>query len=359
MADREILDRILDLARWAPSGDNTQPWRFEVLADDHIAVHGHDTRDWCIYDYQGRASHMAHGALLETLRIAATQHGLRAAWVLREGTPDTAPIYDVRLAADDLDPDPLVPFITSRVVQRRVMRTTPLTGAQRDALQRAAGPRFRVRFFESSAQRWRVVKLLWKSAGIRLSCPEAYQVHKEIIEWGARYSVDRIPEQAVGIDPLTAKLMKWVMQSWSRVQFFNRYLGGTIAPRVQLDVLPGLCCAAHALLLADRPLRTLGDFVEAGGALQRFWLTACASGLGLQPEMTPVIFRWYARDGRSISTVPGIDTAALEMSARFDHLVGDQSEAPYAFFCRIGHSSPPFSRSLRRTLADLTFRRPS
>ena len=23
--------RIIELARWAPSGDNTQPWRFEII----------------------------------------------------------------------------------------------------------------------------------------------------------------------------------------------------------------------------------------------------------------------------------------------------------------------------------------
>ena len=28
---REVLVKILDLARWAPSGDNTQPWRFEIV----------------------------------------------------------------------------------------------------------------------------------------------------------------------------------------------------------------------------------------------------------------------------------------------------------------------------------------
>jgi len=72
MASRETLLKILDLARWAPSGDNTQPWRFEIVSDKHLAIHGNDTRDWCVYDFNGHASHMAHGALLETLRIAAT-----------------------------------------------------------------------------------------------------------------------------------------------------------------------------------------------------------------------------------------------------------------------------------------------
>ena len=93
MASRETLLKILDLARWAPSGDNTQPWRFEIVADDHIAIHGNDTREWCLYDFNGHASHMAHGALLETLRIAATGEGLATSWQLRPGSPDKAPVF--------------------------------------------------------------------------------------------------------------------------------------------------------------------------------------------------------------------------------------------------------------------------
>ncbi len=50
MVPRDTLVAILDLARWAPSGDNTQPWRFEVRADGTIAIHGFDTRDHVIYD---------------------------------------------------------------------------------------------------------------------------------------------------------------------------------------------------------------------------------------------------------------------------------------------------------------------
>ena len=30
--------RILDLARWAPSGDNSQPWRFRIDGDDAVTI---------------------------------------------------------------------------------------------------------------------------------------------------------------------------------------------------------------------------------------------------------------------------------------------------------------------------------
>ena len=33
------LERILDEARWTPSGDNSQPWRFEIRGADEVVVH--------------------------------------------------------------------------------------------------------------------------------------------------------------------------------------------------------------------------------------------------------------------------------------------------------------------------------
>jgi hypothetical protein len=353
---REALENILDLARWAPSGDNTQPWRFEIAGSSQLAIHGHDTREHVLYDFDGHASHMAHGALLETLRLAATRFGLLAEWSPRPGSPDTAPIYDVTLIPANVREDPLAAHIETRSVQRRPMRTTPLTAAQKNALTAAVGDRYTLRFFASAAERLAIAHLLWRSAGIRLTCPEAWPVHRDIIEWNARYSNDRIPDQAVGVDPGTALLMRWVLQRWERVAFFNRYLGGTIAPRAQLDFIPGFACASHILMRPIEPPAGFIDYVYAGVALQRLWLTAASLGLHLQPQMTPLIFRWYARAGRTFSALPELASRARDMAARFESLAGATADQPFSFFCRVGHSRPPRSRSLRKALSELLCR---
>jgi len=351
--NRDTLLEILDLARWAPSGDNTQPWRFEIVADDRIAIHGHDTRAHVIYDFDGHASHMAHGALLETLRLAATRFGFAIDWTMRPDRPDTAPIYDITLIPSALPEDPLAAFIQARCVQRRPMAIRPLTAEQRAALVSAVGPGYTVQFFSSFGERLAVARLLWKNAYLRLTCPEAYRVHREIIEWNARYSTDRIPDQAVGVDPLTARLMRWVMQSWERVEFFNRYLQGTLAPRLQLDFLPAIACAAHLLLRPKQPQAGLKDHIAAGIALQRLWLTATRLGLHLQPEMTPVIFRWYVQANRQISRQSAINEGAVQLARRFEQISSTQPEDGFAFFCRIGYSQVPRSRSIRKELGKL------
>lgn len=358
MVDRDTLVRILELGRWAPSGDNTQPWRFEIAEDGLIRIHGFDTRDEVVYDFAGHASHIAHGALLETLRIAASAHGCAASWVLRPDGDDRQPVYELHVRrAEGLVVDPLFPFIEQRVVQRRPMRTTPLTAEQRRALAASVGDGYELRLFETFSARAAVARLLWDNALIRLTCPEAFEVHRQVIEWGARFSEDRIPEQAVGVDPLTARLMRWVMKSWARVDFFNKYLMGTVAPRIQLDLLPALGCAAHLCLIARQRPATMVDYVGAGVAMQRLWLTAHAVGLHLQPEMTPVIFNWYASAGHSLSRKAGIDDRVRLLAGRLGSLLGADAAGGLVVMCRVGVSSPPASRSTRKALAGLMLER--
>ncbi len=354
MTDRDVSWRLLDRARWAPSGDNTQPWRFEIASDGHIAIHGHDTRAWRLYDFQGHASHMAHGALLETLRIAATVHGLNAIWRLREGTPDDHPIYDVTFRHDPrIERDPLEAVIESRVVQRRPMRLTPLTATQRSALKEAAGDEYRVQLFETLDARWAVAKLMWASAHIRLNCSETEAACGENVEWGARFSEDRIPERAVGVDRLTARWMRWGMGRRVGAQFLRCRLMGTFVPRVKHDLIPAVACAAHLLLRPKHELKGLEAHVRLGQAMQRVWLTAAAVGLHLQPEMTPLIFRWYVRAGSSLSSSGSMTQAAIQLASQFESMAGIAPDDPAGFFCRVGVSDGPYARSLRRPLDEL------
>ena len=132
------LTEVLDLARWAPSGDNTQPWRFAVEASDRVAVFGHDTRAHCVYDLDGHPSQISLGALLETIALAATRFGLDTQIERRQGSPDEQPVFDVRFRHDSgIAEDPLVSQIRERRVQRRALGLRPLSEHEKRTLGHA------------------------------------------------------------------------------------------------------------------------------------------------------------------------------------------------------------------------------
>jgi hypothetical protein len=348
----ETIYRILDLARWAPSGDNTQVWRFEVAAPDHVVVHCFDTREDCVYDFAGRPSQISHGALLETMAIAASAHGLRTEIARRAGSSDERPEFDVRFVPDAaVTPSPLLGSIQTRSVQRRPMSTRALLPREKQALEAALGAGFEVRWIEGFGGKLRAARLMYSNARLRLTMPEAYEVHRRIIHWNTRHSNDRVPDQALGVDAATLRLMKWAMTSWGRLSTMNRVMG-TWAPRLQMDLVPGLACAAHFVIVARQAPVTVEEHVEAGRAVQRFWLTLTQLGLAMQPEMTPLIFSSYLQHDKPFSRIDKLHGAARQLQRRLHELVGNGPGHP-VFMGRVGAGPAAQARSLRKPVEEL------
>jgi nitroreductase len=352
MSSQDTIRKILDLARWAPSGDNTQPWRFELVDSQHFIIHGHDTRGDTVYDLDGRASQLSLGALIETAAIAASGHGLALVAKRREGMPETQPTFDVELTPNAGDPSPLINAIQMRSVQRRPLSTRRLTANEKRELEAAVGPQHQVLWFEGLSERWQWTKLLWANAGLRLRLPEAFEVHRRVIQWDSRFSPDRIPDQALGVDALTIAMMRQAMTSWERIQFMNKWLAGTIAPRLLMDLLPAMACAAHIAILARQPDEGSNGQIAAGRAVQRFWLTAARLGLQHQPAMTPLIFSRFIRDQRAFTSDPACKIVAQQLASAFDERLAGRSSSA-VWLGRIGAGSPAQARSLRRPLSEL------
>ncbi len=349
------IERIIDLARWAPSGDNTQPWRFELVDEAMFLVHAWDTRDQCVYDLDGRASQTAVGAMLETISIAASGEGLEVEFTRRPDVPETNPVFEVRFyPVPELKPSHLIPYIRTRVTQRRPFTPTPLTSKQMAELNAAVGSGYRVVWISDRNRKWQMAKLLFQSANIRLTIPEAYEVHRRVIQWDARFSEDRIPDQAVGLDFVTLKIMRWAMHSWKRVHMLNRYFAGTLIPRVQLDLVPAMRCAAHFVIVSETELDDMDDYLEGGGALQRFWLTATALGLQFQPEMTPLIFSRYASESMEFTSDNDAITAAQKIAVELEGIIGDAKLERAVFMGRVGVGTMPLSRSIRMPFVERT-----
>lgn len=355
METQNLIEKIIDHARWAPSGDNMQTWRFEIINDMQFVVHGYDTREHCVYDLNGHASQLALGALLESIVIAASEFHHHPQFKLRYDTPDTKPTIDVFLThVPQIEPDPLFAFLPTRSVQRRMMLAKPLNTIQKQALQEAVGGVYSITWMEGFAQRWQAAWLMARNAKLRLTLPEAYPTHSTVIEWDARFSDDKIPDQAVGLDPVATKLMKWAMQSWARVDILNRFFFGTLLPRIELDLLPGVFCAAHFALIAKQEAKTIEDYLQAGRAVQRFWLTATQLGLQLQPEMTPLIFSAYVRENVKFTDVKNLQILANQLEKSLANLLTAEKAKKTVFMGRIGKGQMAKSRSLRLSAKVLT-----
>ena len=112
---RTPLEEILNLARWAPSGDNGQPWRLRLSIQGPFAcISGHDPLN--IYEYRDcEPTWLAAGMLLETMRIAASGWQRTMEWQGPEPGADTILVHFS--LNDTICREPLFSFLTVRSVQ--------------------------------------------------------------------------------------------------------------------------------------------------------------------------------------------------------------------------------------------------
>ena len=354
-AARTSLEEILDAARWAPSGDNTQPWRFETLDSDTVRIHLATEAGTNPYEYRGgEPSLLSGGMLLENLRIAASAQGRRLDWSV-EGGSNPFSIIARMPVAPGVAADRLHSVLALRSVDRRPYLSRPLRPAERAALEVAAGPDLQVSWYEDWGARLRMARLGALATGIRLRTQEAFAVHQKVIDWSPGHSATGLPAGAIGLDRATLRIMRWATAHWPRMHGMNR-VSGTWAAVAQLDLRPALGSAAFFTLAPagldgeDRVTRAL----RLGGAVQRFWLTATRLGLAMQPGLATLIFSHYGAHELPFTADPALQAKARKLAARFQAVLGRHPDS-LVFLGRIGQPrlGLPKVRSIRRDVADL------
>jgi nitroreductase len=350
-----VIERILDAAHWAPSGDNAQPWTF--------AVHDDGNFDVCVridpgnvYEYRGgEPTLISAGTLLENIAVAASSYGKRARWQyqgLAEGT------HRIRVELQD-DPsageNPLLGEIERRSVDRRPYRLRGLGAEQRQSLSQALGPEFSVAWHESLAARRKIAALTRLATDIRLRIPETFDIHNKIVDWKQAYSPDAIPSRALGVDAMTLKMMRWTLSKRKRTEVANR-LGSPFFAGLQMDFLPGIFSAAYfAFRLSQRLPGQEGvcQMLRAGQAVQRFWLTATKLGLVLQPCLATLAFAHYGRCDEPFTVSLPERRKAAALARRASEALADLQST--VFLGRIGfpQKAKLKSRSLRVPLDQL------
>ena len=356
---------ILNSARWAPSGDNSQPWSFEILDSNNLRIHLLINTD-NTYEYnKGQPSLLSCGALIENIRLTAAHHGRSCQInpIEPSKVSDTAPQVriiniDISLPLDtDTTQDPLFYYIQARSVDRKPYQTKTLPSYVIEDLEDCIGKDIEVKWYKSFRDKLSITRLNMISTDIRLKIPETYEIHKNILDWDNKFSTYGIPSAAIGLSSLSLASMKWAMQKWSRINFMNRYLGGTIIPKLELDLIPGLRSERHFMLsfVKEKIQYDTLDFINAGCALQRFWLTATKHNIALHPGIAPLAFGYYASNKQQFTTNEASQSKANIIYNKFTK-TSDKPLDQVMFMGRIGYAKATKaaeSRSVRKELIDL------
>ena len=253
---------------------NTQPWRFRVTgAGRIIELRADPARQLPYGDPDGRAAHIACGAALFNLRLAAAAAGLRADARLLPDPGEPLLLATVRLAGTHR-PEPaereLHAAIEERHTNRQPFSSRPVPPGVLAELAEAASLEHATLHILDRDEAVRVLNLAADAERAQLADP-AYRA--ELARWaGGQRDLDGIPDSALG--PRSP-------DSPTPVRDF------TPGPRTQPARYAWFENTPQLAVLSTRTGRR-ADWLRAGQALQHVLLTATARGIATCPLTQPL-----------------------------------------------------------------------
>jgi nitroreductase len=313
------LEYLTRFAILAPSGHNTQPWRFRI-AGPVLEIHADFSRAMPVCDPQNRELVMSCGAALLTIRVAARNFGLTCNTEL---CPDTEqPDLLARLELSGRAPSgrtdhKLFKAIFERRTNRMPFDSRPIPRALLYRWQRAAMYEDAwLHIVESEADRRAIAELIVEGERM-LGASREYR--SELSRWlRSNDSLDRdgLPGYSLGLGDLSSRVAPQVTFPF----------GGVHAKR-SMD----LVMHASAFVILGTAEDNPESWMIAGQALARVLLAAQGEGAAASFFLQPI-------------EIP-------ELREKLTRLLGEQSGYPQIAF-RLGYG-PKVPPTPRRPLAEV------
>jgi nitroreductase len=347
MTTEQINDikKILAEAVYAPSGDNSQPWKF-VLHGDELEVYNLPDKDLPFYNYNQNGSLVAHGALLENLLIVASNYG----YVLdKEIVADLESnlIFKIRFVKEETVVHALYPYIKERATNRKFYKKESLKEEQYKALASGMEGEIRVSFQDK--------RDVLDQLGPMISLNEKVALENKILHdqffgglvWTEAENMERksgLYVKTMELNPVQKMIFKWY-SDWKKAIKLNKWGFSKLIQKENGK----LYAASGAIAVMISKGNEAKDFIETGRVVQRFWLRATKEGLAVHP-VTGILFLMQRilagkSEGLTAEQVEEVSESYKFMQKSFNA----QASEHLTFMFRLGYpTKPPSAKTVRK-----------
>jgi hypothetical protein len=291
--EKEIIKKIIESGNFAPSGGNSQPWSF-IVKDNKITVLAFPDKDHQILNFKNRGTWIAHGAMMENIKIASLFFGYRPIFEISNNMLDrnisTIISFEKikELSEKEKELLDIYSYIKNRHSNRKPYSKDPLDEKEKDYLFRDLNDFSSCKLsFVEKDNIYEAAKNLPFDSILSFKNKILHEhLFKEIIwkenDQKIRGGLYLKTMEVYGPKALVFKLLKnWkIARFLYKIGFFKKVYQENVKT-VCSSALVGCVCAR------DKDI----DFIEAGKLIENIWLRASKLGLGFQ-LITGVPFLW-------------------------------------------------------------------
>jgi len=343
----EDIEKIIEAGTHAPSGDNSQPWRF-VVCDNVIEIYNLPEKDNPIFNYKQRGSYLAHGALIENIDIAAKELGYQAEVELFPSINNKDFIARVGLTKKDLPKDSLYTYIWTRSINRKKYTNIPLTSKQREYLlntqEEVKG--VNILFDEKIEDKKILGNAVSKNEVVMLENKMLHQYFFHDIRWTEKEekkcksglylkTMELAPPQVI----IFKLLSKWKIAKYLTKLGIAKFIAKENSKIYSSGSAIGLITVSHNA--------TKEEFIFVGRAMQRLWLKATELDLSFHP-ITGIIYliQRILHNENEVLSPTHVELVKNSFS-KITKVFGVSDESYVTLLFRIGHGGKPSAVSSR------------
>jgi hypothetical protein len=344
MLSKNEQDKLIKAAIFAPSPDNSQPFKYQWQSSSSIDLWIDESRSGKASDNRFVLSDISLGAVIENIVICASS--LKFSSDVKyfpniESLPHFVATITFNNMAEQKDHD-LANAIPTRATDRRFPFKGPISNGIQKELQIAAQlNQSDLVWFNGKHEIKRVLPIIQKAESIRFKSKILHQELFSTINFNDKTIDEGMHISVLAIEKIAQPIFKQ-MKKWSVMNLMNK-IGAYAMLGVRSVKIPILFSPALALITINTNERV--DVIKGGRAIQRVWLQATVNKLSVQPYAAPGIF--------SLGFISCEDEHSKELKIvqqkMNEIVVGDGFGL---MFLRIGYNKRPLdSRTRRRTLS--------
>lgn len=288
--DEEQVTALVTAAGYAPSGGNTQPWRF-FYSDGRLYLF-HDEREAASWiNYNNNASYIALGAAIENLKIKAGVLGLKAYATLFPSDKHErliASIYFKPANQTEAYFPELVNGLNLRLTNRKKGNGEKISDQVLNNLVSTVRHTNQADLIilEDNDTIKKIADIVSAVERIRFMFPQG---HHDFYTKELKWTTEEDGPVEEGMDIKTLELAESdkvglrVAASPDVIKLLNRWGGGAAFEKIS----KGPIASSSAIGLITLPEYSKLNYLTGGQALQRVWTAANLQGLSLQPLTAP------------------------------------------------------------------------